>query len=474
MNSSSHFHFRILHEIHQRRSTWVLATDRKIELGIINDANFRPKITISTCSRVLCSRVSLSFLSQKPAMAPCQDGWKGVTRAIGQALPSVTLLYRDPIRPQLQIQMARAECCFKSRGWPLRRQRRSVAFVCVDLSKLTCRLSTDTCSFFENIWSYLLFSCCFVVFFWICLHRSRGTGHSCMNVAFLPGEKVRSMKRRATSINHFVLREGLGTCHASRHWVSKGGGKTFCKKLSQHPALLAAVLEGIGKMRFSASSSCSFRLMLQIWRDVLNKNASDSHFMYFAYLNFGIIYISCLVHAISKGFRIDLSTRQCVRKRIPQNRSETPRTSRTREMRIAVASHLALVAATAHFLERRWHDSQNLSNNIPMFWACFIWLVNCALLVCMIWSFCCYVPRIPRWNVSGCAALNPFGLKSWQHLLKPEKKCRKSNDSTIAGGCCWGFLTPTSTTWLGEIRRATSCLCCGHTPRLGISDVFWR
>ena len=44
-------------------------------------------------------------------------------------------------------------------------------------------------------------------------------------------------------------------------------------------------------------------------------------------------------------------------------------------------------------------------------------------------------------------SLNPFGSKSWQHLLKPE-----------------------STTWLGEIQRVTSCLCCGHS-RLGISDV---
>ena len=167
------------------------AIDRKIELDIINDAHLRPKITISVCSGVLRSRVSLSFLSQKPAMAPCQHGWKGVTEGNRTSLAFGDAPLPGPHQTATPNSNGQSRVSLQVTGLPLRRQRRSVLKLCVDLLKFI--------EFSISLHMFLLPGAYFIISLVVLLR------HSCMHVAFLPSEKVRSMKRRATVLPHVTM-----------------------------------------------------------------------------------------------------------------------------------------------------------------------------------------------------------------------------------------------------------------------------
>ncbi len=75
---------------------------------------------------------------------------------------------------------------------------------------------------------------------------------------------------------------------------------------------------------------------------------------------------------------------------------------------------------------------------------------------------------------SPAAQLKPVWVKVLTAPFGPEENRNRMNDWTSAGdGCCWGVTkSPRPQLGFGEMRKwVTSCLCCGHTPRLGISDV---
>ncbi len=219
-------------------------------------------------------------------------------------------------------------------------------------------------------------SCCFVVSFWISLHRPRSTGHSCMHVAFLPSEKVRSMKRRATvlphvtmfqwpvlssvpmcsmlsmSINHFMfVLGGLGTCHAPMGLKNR---KQNILPTASCSAVGSCPWRHWKDAIFGQQEPCCFLLMLQPWREVLNK-MHPTHTSCIIPLDFRwYFYISFLVHAIviSKGFRFDtkntvVRSERGFRKTAAQPLG--PGAERSGHVRCALhLLHLA-VADTAHF-----------------------------------------------------------------------------------------------------------------------------